>query len=263
MDEEKRRAAAKAALRDAERLDQTGAPASVAAANDLAQRTMRTMSNKEIEELDGIKNGVDVLVRNLSPEQFAGLMKSDKLTESEKNGIRNVRFEPIATAVASGNRDVIRGSSNKDLEQLASSQAHSNLLADNNFAAMLSQDQYDYLQKSSNLTDSQRGSLKTARDSRFDPGRVATTIPDMSPDDIGKIAPNILMQPHVFPVLDIEGFAAVMRANKLTNAQRQQVGQHIEHVLTTPGAPRHAEYTNLWNSLDPNTKARMTSWYQM
>lgn len=53
------------------------------------------MSNKEIEDLDGIKKGTEALVKNLTPQQFAALMKSDKLSDKERENIRGARFRDL------------------------------------------------------------------------------------------------------------------------------------------------------------------------
>jgi hypothetical protein len=53
------------------------------------------MSNKEIEDLDGIKKGTEALVKNLTPQQFAALMKSDKLSDKQREDVRSARFRDL------------------------------------------------------------------------------------------------------------------------------------------------------------------------
>jgi len=68
--------------------------------DDLAQRTLGRMSTKELEELDGIKQGIEVLVRNLSPEQFENLMKSDKISESSKEKMKANRYGSLISTLS-------------------------------------------------------------------------------------------------------------------------------------------------------------------
>lgn len=64
------------------------------ASSDKIAEILSTMSDKEIASLDGIKKGQDALVNNLSPEQFASLMKDGSgLSEVEKTRVKTARFK--------------------------------------------------------------------------------------------------------------------------------------------------------------------------
>ncbi len=73
------------------------------------------MSTKQLEELGGIKNGVEALVRNLSPEQFESLLKSDKITDSQKEEMRTNRYRSLNKAIDGGDQAAVRQWSAKDL----------------------------------------------------------------------------------------------------------------------------------------------------
>lgn len=61
------------------------------------------MNTKQLEELDGIKRGVASLVKNLSPQQFESILKSDKLNDAQKDKIKDARYEAVDNAVQAGN----------------------------------------------------------------------------------------------------------------------------------------------------------------
>ncbi|MCX6789918.1 MAG: hypothetical protein NTV60_00110 [Candidatus Kaiserbacteria bacterium] len=83
------------------------------------------MSAKQLEELGGIKKGVDALVNNLSPQQFEALMKSDKLSDGEKDKIKDARFRPLSGAITAGNipdiKKAVGGLSKGELEAMPAS----------------------------------------------------------------------------------------------------------------------------------------------
>ena len=58
------------------------------------------MSTKQLEELGGIKQGVEALVKNLSPDQLEAVMKSDQITGDEKEKIRLARESGLKTLYA-------------------------------------------------------------------------------------------------------------------------------------------------------------------
>ncbi|MBA3789477.1 hypothetical protein H0X32_03785 [Patescibacteria group bacterium] len=59
--------------------------------DDTTRRTLQQMSVKELEALRGIKEGVEVLARELTQEQFDRLQGSDGLTDDQKRRLRNAR----------------------------------------------------------------------------------------------------------------------------------------------------------------------------
>lgn len=74
--------------------------AQIEAENKIIKENLGKMSTKELEELDGIKQGVEELVRNLSPQQFESLVKSETLTNDQKAAIKVTRFKNIADSAA-------------------------------------------------------------------------------------------------------------------------------------------------------------------
>jgi hypothetical protein len=73
-------------------------PASVA-----AQKELKKMSADELSKLSDIRNGIDRLVYNLSPEKFSELMKSDKLLAGEKGKLKRTwdsQFDPTLGATS-------------------------------------------------------------------------------------------------------------------------------------------------------------------
>ncbi len=71
----------------------------------------RQLSDKEIAELKGIKDGISALVDNLSPQQFKSMMEDKDTTEEQKATIRNARFKTrtgkLTNALARMNDDAL------------------------------------------------------------------------------------------------------------------------------------------------------------
>ncbi|MDB4991937.1 MAG: hypothetical protein JWL75_182 [Parcubacteria group bacterium] len=87
-----------------------------------SEKYLNKLSVKELEELHGIKTGVETLAQNLSPEQFEGLMKSDKLSALQKDNLRTGRYSNIAALSAAGDtsglKKALGGMGKKDLENM-------------------------------------------------------------------------------------------------------------------------------------------------
>lgn len=172
--------------------------------SDANQRYLASLTTKELEELHGIKDGIAGLAQNLSPEQFENLMKSDKLSEQQKDTLRNQRFSGVrrqfeqAQAGDADARANLRRWTAKDLAELGRSEEHGDLLNDAEFAGMLTTDQYDGLMKSERLGRAQQVQLRARRNERLtDPTRTATTLARMSTADVSKLDAEVVAQRHV------------------------------------------------------------------
>lgn len=128
-------------------------------ADELAESTLSRMGNKEIEELDGIKKGVEVLVRNLSPEQFESLMKSDKFTEAEKENMRTGRYNSLKGAITAGDKSAVRQWSAKDLAT-ALPDILKNPADAATLVGLMSEGQFDAVVKNDKLTKGQQQQLR-------------------------------------------------------------------------------------------------------
>jgi len=132
-----------------------------------SERLLASLSADEIASNTSLQNSIDNLAAHLSPDQFEGMMKSDKLGSSTKDKLSNARFNNAVSAINGGyaNRTTIRDLSSKDLEMLAKYNpgAFNNLLNQFDPAtgdSMLSNDQNEALAKSSALTNTQRASVR-------------------------------------------------------------------------------------------------------
>lgn len=139
----------------------------------IAAPILSKMTGKQLEELGGIRKGTEALVRNLSPEQFESLMKSDKFNEVEKEKMRQGRYSSLRSAVATGAtapagspaaraaRDAVRQWSAKDLATAAP-----DILKDPNqanvasFVSLMSDGQFDAVVKNDRLTKIQQQQLR-------------------------------------------------------------------------------------------------------
>lgn len=150
----------------------------------IAAPILSKMTGKQLEELGGIRKGTEALVRNLSPEQFESLMKSDKFNEVEKEKMRNGRYSSLRGAIASGAaapagspaakaaRDAVRQWSAKDLATAAPDilndpvQAASlvNLMSDGQFDAVVKNDKLTKIQQQQLRSFSGQGKIDNLLD---------------------------------------------------------------------------------------------------
>lgn len=179
---------------------------------------LQKMSIKELEELEGIKNGTDKLVQNLSPEQFEKLLDSKELSEEQKDKIRDNRLKKASTDKSTASE--LKKWAAKDLEQLAKSKSFASLLSDPEFGKNLSDDQFDVLKKSGRLNAEQKAALQSARDSRFDPVSVVATLSSLTPEQLLKVSGSQLTKPHVAQNLSLDQIEKILDKGSLDSAQR-------------------------------------------
>ncbi len=131
-----------------------------------SKKYLNKLTTKQLEELHGIKEGVGVLARNLSPEQFENLMKSDKLSETEKEQLREGRYGHVkdmaTTATTSGTpadsaklKAALGGMSKKELENMPASVLLQDIVLNN-----LTDKQREDLGGSDKLSTSARAQVK-------------------------------------------------------------------------------------------------------
>lgn len=221
---------------------------------------LNSLSTKELEELHGIKEGVAAIAQNLTPEQFSKLMDSKDLSDDAKGklstnrlkGIKDQRntvlegmrekaaakdagdaaAEKAADAKIKEAKDKLKKWSNKDLERLAKSGAHGDLLADQDFAALLTDDQYDGLMKSNELSNSQKLRFEEVRtEGRFSTTKAAETLGNMSIEDVAKLKGAVLAKPHVHGSMTGRQLAAI-NPDKLNEDQLKAIAAHIRKERT-------------------------------
>jgi len=199
--------------------------------DDADIKNLNSMSTKELEALHGIQAGVDAMAQNLTPEQFENLMKSDKLDDGQKGKLRDARLSQLATA----DKDSVKKWSGKDLEQLASSPKHSNLLGDAAFVSKLSDDQAEALGKSNKLTAAQKTDFEKARNARFEAGTARRTLQGMSAENVGKLNGKIVASPAVYPEMSGRQLAAI-NPDKLSATELRTLTDYIRRQRngTTP-----------------------------
>ena len=130
----------------------------------VATPILSKMTTKQLEELGGIRKGTEALVKNLSPEQFETLMKSDKFNEVEKEKMRNGRYSSLHGALAPGvpvavARDAVRQWSAKDLATAAPDILNDPVQAAN-LVNLMSEGQFDAVVKNDKLTKTQQQQLR-------------------------------------------------------------------------------------------------------
>lgn len=217
---------------------------------------LRGMSGEELENLHGIREGVAALAQNLTPSQFAALMASKNLTDTDKTRIRNARFgaptptgnpdsqsvsDQLARATAGSARDIaaIRNLSTGELEQLARSGA-SGVLSSAEFARLMSAEQFSAYMKSENIGEGQRNNTRDARYASLandvnaasnpnDPNNAAALarMRALSQTDLEQIAASsssaLLSNPQFAGLLTADQFSAFVKNERVAENQRNEV----------------------------------------
>lgn len=224
------------------------------AMDDDDKKLLASLSQKQLEELHGVKDGIPEIVENLTPAQFEKLMGSDKLSDTEKEQLQNARFERLGALVTSGAANIkaeVRKLSKGDLENVPAS-----LIADDRFLEALSDSQREVLATSNKRTTAERQRVKDSSPvARFEvvfsqPGmtpaqinaHIAAKLPTLSPEQTAKIDENILRRQDVARELSRAVLEKLQREGKLSSGAIRDIGQHNPHV-NAPGSPLQAYWS--------------------
>lgn len=232
---------------------------------DTVRATVSKMSTKQLEELDGIKKGVDALVNNLSPQQFESLMKSDKLTEKEKDNVKSARYRAISSDAAKAidsrltppERDAamervkttLNSMSKGELESMPAELlvAQSTTTGERPILDQLSDKQRDTLMDSKERTTAERDMVrKSSRSGVVEEifntaggGVAGATAVAGSPEfarltvpQLAKLKIAILTQPAVAQKLTTATLIELQEQKKLTPAEMIDIGNHIRASAT-------------------------------
>jgi len=202
--------------------------------NDEITRALSKMTTVEIEELGGIKNGVEKLVSNLSPQQFEALMKSDKLSEVEKNRIRTTRYKPLEDAVRGGGaadiKKVLGNMSKGELESMPPETLAKPGILDN-----LSDKQRDTLTDSKERTAGEKKLIKGASKvgkleevfRTVGPGAASALVAGLNKQQAAKLDRDVLVDPSISTVLTPDMLRAILREDKLIPADLATIKGHV------------------------------------
>ncbi len=220
--------------------------------NEEMIRYLGKMSTKELEGLHGIKEGLDKLAQNLSPDQFSALMKSDNLSSDEKKKLAAGRFKPLksATGMPDGSpaeltakKDAIKAQikamSNKDLEQLDPELMGNQLVLD-----VLSDKQRDHLIGSNGRTPNEIQNIKDSSkigklNKAFRAGGIAAmqkqmadielkSLAMLNAADVAKLEAKAFNEQAVVEQLMGTHLAKVTTENTLTAAEMAKVADMID-----------------------------------
>ena len=189
------------------------------------KKHLASLSTKQLEALHGIKDGLTTMAQNLTPGQFESLMGSKELTDEQKGTLRDSRLSALRGATA----DEVKKWSTKDIEQLANSSGHGDLVSNAAFLEKLSDDQADALAKK--LSPAQKKAFEDARDERFAPINVVVTMSGMSAEKVAKLHPSVIAQPHVHQSMSGRQLAAI-DPDKLSPPQLAAIKGHINTQRT-------------------------------
>jgi hypothetical protein len=213
------------------------------------------MSSKELEQLSGIKEGVESLVRNLSPQQFEALMKSDKLDDIQKGRIQTARYQPLSAAIKmpvgaakdTAIRNALNAMSKGELQGMPAG-----MLSYTDVLRLLTEKQRDTITESSNdkRTAAEKDLVRNASpvgsiEAAFvaagggaagaaavvaDPNFVKLSAPQFT-----KLDRDILKQPAVYMKFAAATLAELAKENKLSPADMKVIGTAIQGDPTAPG----------------------------
>ncbi len=230
-----------------------GMTAAEAKMGDLLQR----MSDAEIAELEQVKKGtagIEQLTRQLSPEKFAALMKNEKFDDLKRDKFAGMRLGEVKAAITTGlapgatpdqvaaAKKSVREMSQKDLELLAKSDpaTFASLVSAKPNGALgggfMSGEQHDKLTTSSELTNSQRGSIKGESkpaqfEAMFAGGTgstvAASSIRKLSPAEIAKLPENILTNQEIAEKLTPAMLTAIQKKGDLSGDGFETIGNYI------------------------------------
>ncbi len=134
---------------------------------DAMEKALASMTDKEVETMvEGNKEllGSQSFANRISVQQLEALNKTEKLTEQEKNKLKETRFKSIYAAMAPGGAGAasvgssIRRLGDKELEMFDAEH-----LADPGFAKELKSSQVESIMKSNKFTSGQKRALGDAR----------------------------------------------------------------------------------------------------
>lgn len=207
---------------------------------------LASLSTKELEQLHGIKTGVQQMAEALSSEQFENLMKSDKLGDDEKGALKGARFKTLADAAASGGpvKDLLKNMSKKDLENLPPAILMQAAVLEN-----LSDTQRDDLKKSDKRTPAERAAIKAAAANEVlkavfasaggtaaGPAAAAAVrgharFGSMSAAQFADLGIDILSQQDIAKDIPVSVLEKIVKDNKLNPAEMKRVGAQMEAAI--------------------------------
>ena len=247
--------------------------------------TLSKMSTAQIEELDGIKKGVDSLVTNLSPQQFESLMKSDKLSETQKGTMKETRFKELnqkikdatdaeaiagqtgATQAQKDDAKTKKEDARKELAKVSMKELphlNNNLLSNDFVRDNMTNDQYESVGKEGVLNKTEKTALDERRKSRFVPSatnsdaNIAAAIKTLkwNKDQINKLPVEGLKKPGVLDALQLDAITLIdiVRKGNLSATDRKELGDYVTNIATTPGHPYQSEFM-AYLLTDPTVKS--------
>lgn len=205
------------------------------------QRLLSSQSTQQLEEMAGIRQGIDTLVQELSPEQFENLLKSDKLSAGEKDNIKRGRYNALGAAASSGSVSYTR-SITKNMEKSELENLPPELLANQTLLDALSDKQRDDLSGSKKRTSQEREMLRKigpvfVTQSAFDTGGVAAAIAthggrglgQLTPAQVAKLPNDLLVNQGVVPQLTTAMLTKLQEGDKLKSHEMQAIGDNIRN----------------------------------
>lgn len=211
------------------------------------------MSTKQLEELNGIKNGVDALVNNLSPQQFEALMKSDKLNDVQKGNIKDARYRSLTDAINRGSapdvKKVLNSLSKGELEVIPASTLINPLVL-----SQLSDKQRETITDSKERTATEKNLVRNSSpvgsvEAVFDttagtPAAKAVAVAasavfgSLTIQQVAKLKKDILRENAVAEKLTAAMLIQLADEKKLTGAEMTAIGNAIRASATASAAAK-------------------------
>jgi len=224
-----------------------------------SKQALASMSAKALEELHATQEGSSTIAKNVSSDQFDGLMKSENLTERVKSDLKTARFEDLTKEANEKNvaaaTAALRNMSKSDLENIP----YRTLMSDTVLEALNDKQREDLI-GSDKRTPEERDKIKAwAPTSLFEarfrsaPNKAAFVrnpvngLGKLKPAQVASLDTSILTNPAIAQNLSVSMLNEIAKNNRLDVSQIAQIAGEIrrskrpgdpvfEHITTGPAS---------------------------
>lgn len=219
-------------------------PAQTSALN----KEIKELANSELEMLDSSYLSDPTFVNNLKPSQIEAINKSNNFSTTQKEGILNIRFSTINTAMATGAippgdpaEKAVKSLSDAELEMI-----NADYLTKPSFVAQMKSSQIEAINKSNNFTRLQKDNLKTLRRAPLDAALAANNstvaigiVQDMSPEEVAALGSSTINNVNLHPAYTVN-----MLKRMAVKMSTKDIGSL--RTLLTPAGSAAKDETRKW-----------------
>ena len=200
-----------------------------------------------VKELEAMPKILEKAAKVLSPEQVEGLLKSEKMSQIEKDKLIEARYADLSSAVAGGITANIKAQT-RDMSKGELESIPARLLAPGSaLYQALSESQREDLSKSKKRTDAERQLLRESSpvfviQNAYDTGGAVAvralppnrSLGTLTFDQAAKLSRDVLVDPDLSANLTPGVLIKLAETNKLSMADMFQVGENIRLTPVNP-----------------------------